>query len=208
MHQARPALSAAVSLTGLLLPAAALVILFGDVLPVSPGFARAATAHLCVLETQIFFALFVWPLFPGRRSAALDGAAVVVLGLPLVLVGANLSDASPAAVAAGQTLVSAVLAFTAVLSAAGARLGRPVGPWIVASGVVLAAGVPLLALLVRRFGGTVPGEGPDLSYLAAVSPFWAAVGAGTSLILAAVLAAAAVAVWLAARGRAARGRAA
>ena len=41
----------------------ALIVMLGDLLPLSLSFVRADSLFTCFLQSQIFFVVFLWPLF-------------------------------------------------------------------------------------------------------------------------------------------------
>lgn len=170
-----------------------LLLLLGDVVPVRLTFVRPDTLFLCLLEVQLAFLIFVWPLFvpriagPAGRRRALrllgEGAFLLVLSLPLVLIAANVSNVAAGEIAGSLALLAAFAAFPACLLAKTERAG----PWYVLAAMGVSAILPFL-----RFLG-----GPAWSWASGLSPFWAA-GAGDFLFptavyggLAAVLAGAA-----------------
>lgn len=197
---------------GLLLPLSVLGFLGGslaaalsDALPYSFSFVRPENLFLCFTEAQIFFALFVWPLFippvaagGGILPLALHAGGIVLLGFPLALVCANVSDAGLPTLLRGQALAASVTALVASLYALGLRRGARVGPWYVLGAFVVSGGLPWLAFLLGEFG---PAGRPGLPWLAALSPFWAGsrVDGNASLAQAAVWAAASAALFFAAR---------
>jgi hypothetical protein len=196
----------------ILLPLSALGFLCGaitaaltDVLPYRFTFVRPDNLFLCFTQAQIFFALFVWPLFIPSiaargeiRPLALHAGGVALLGFPLGLVCANVSDAGTMTLARGQLLAASVTALVASIYALGLRRGRRVGPWYVLGAFAVSAGLPWLAFLLYEFG---PADRPGLPWMAALSPFWAGsrVDANVSLAPAAVWAAVSAILLVAAR---------
>ena len=80
----------------------ALIVMLGDLLPLSLSFVRADSLFTCFLQSQIFFVVFLWPLFlpvlirGGESGTGLLVQVVVlmVFALPLSLLCANISDVS------------------------------------------------------------------------------------------------------------------
>jgi hypothetical protein len=162
-----------------------------DRLPLRPSFLEPADVHGAFVGAQAFFLVFAWPFF-GRlgEGGVLDrlgrAALLPLLGLPLSLVCANLSGTGPGPLLRGLLLVGALAACVTALR--GGETGRSPG-YLLGAGVV-AAGFPIAAFIVREFGAA------DWTWLAALSPLWAAVhvGRGPDLACAGLLALAAVAL--------------
>jgi hypothetical protein len=196
----------------ILLPLTALGFLCGaitaaltDVLPYRFTFVRPDNLFLCFTEAQIFFALFVWPLFipsiaPGgeTRPLVVHAGGIALLGFPLGLVCTNVSEAGAMTLLRGQFLAAAVTALVAGIYALGLRRGRRVGPWYVLGAFVVSAGLPYLAFLLYEFG---PADREGFPWMVSLSPFWAGsrVGGNGALAQAAVWAALAAALFGAAR---------
>lgn len=177
--------------------AGASVLLLSESLPFRLAFVRPETLFGALVQAQLFFVVLLWPISlpAGAPEAALARvAALLALSLPLLLVGANVSDAGAGILLLSQFLVAAHAAFTAGLYAfAGVRAG----PWYYLGAFAASALLPLAAFLSHEF------DGPDLSPLAWVSPFWGARGIaaapGPAFGQACLFAALAVGLHLAAR---------
>ncbi len=184
----------------------AIVVALADALPYRFTFVRPDNLLVCLTECQVFFALFAWPLFipsvaaKGEiRPLLLQVAGFVLLGLPLALVCANVSDSGPATLLRAQLLAASVAALAAAVHALGLRRGWRVGPWYVLGAFVVSGMLPFLAFLRYEFG---PGPEEALPWFAALSPFWGALrvdGAGALVQAAAWAALAAAVFFLAAR---------
>ena len=165
-----------------------------DRLPLRPAFLEPGDVHGAFVAAQAFFLVFAWPfvgrLGEGRPLDRLGRAALLpLLGLPLSLVCANLSGAGPGLLLRGLLLVAALAACVTALR--GGEPRRSPGYLLVAG--VVAAGFPIAAFVAREFGSS------EWSWLAALSPLWAAVqvGRGPDLVCSALLAVAAlVLLWI------------
>ena len=173
-------------LTWLAAISGALIVMLGDLLPVPLSFVRPETLFLCFLECQVFFVVFIWPLFlPAlvREGAAaanllMQVGVLLIFSFPLALLCSNVSDRSAGTLMAGQALIAALAVLVAgVYTLAGKRRWK-VGPWYLLAAFALGAGLPFLGFLSHEVARSESGPGPDLSFLAAVSPFWGAARAG------------------------------
>lgn len=194
--------------------AGAVLVLLAEILPFRLTFVRPGNLFACLLECQLFFVVFVWPLLLPwllREDAAasgapagpgwvlLQGAALAVLAFPLALVGANVSNVGLAALLAAEVRVAAAAALVASVFLAGAARKRRVAPAYFLAAFALSAVPPFLHFLAHERGA-----GSDLSFLTWVSPFWGALELDAAAWgQAAVFAAAAAATLLA--GAKARG---
>lgn len=170
----------------------ALIVMLGDLLPIPLTFVRPETLFTCFLECQVFFVVMVWPLFLPpliREGAAATNlmaqiAVLLVFSLPLALLTADISDASPRTFIAGQLLIAVLAGFVAGLYTLAGSRGWRVGPWYTLGAFVVSAGLPFLGFLSHEVARSESGPGPDLTFLAAVSPFWGAAHAaeGTALV--------------------------
>jgi hypothetical protein len=162
----------------------ALVAMMAEVSPVRLSFIRPETLFVAFTEVQVFFAALVWPLFlpwllrdAGMRGILLEIGLLVVFALPLALLCADVSNAGAGAVIRAQLLVAALASLAAGL--------RKSARWYILAILALSAAPPFLQFVVR-----VLGHGPDLSWAAWASPFWAAarIDEAWSLAAAALLA--------------------
>lgn len=178
-----PALLAWVAVLG-----GAVALILADPFPIRLTLVTPARVHATVLAAQTLFVLFAWPflLAPARERVPLRAAALVLLGLPFALLGANLSGEGAGALLRGQLFVFALAAFVAALGPAGRS------PAYVLVAALLAAGLPLAAFTLAEFGGR------DLGWLRFASPLWSAVDAsgGAALIGTGLAAAGAVVLGL------------
>ena len=145
-----------------------LLVLLGDVLPVRMNFVRPDTLFGCLLEVQIAFLLFVWPLFVPSIARGpripVEGVLLLISSLPLLLIAANVSNIAPGAFAAALLLLGALAAFPAAVLVLGERRRWKLGPWLLLGLFAAAALFPFLRFVA----------GPDWSWLSKASPFWAA----------------------------------
>lgn len=154
----------------------------GGLLPAGIGSIDPESALSAVVHAQLFFVLIVWPYFIPRlvrREGATLGtlgesplllAQVLLLcaaGLPLALVGENLSEAGISALFRGQLMVLAVGAFVTILhDVLGAARVRP---WYFLGAFAVSAVLPYAGYLAAEFAPSW-----KTGAFAAVSPFWAA----------------------------------
>ncbi len=160
----------------------AIVAALGDVLPWRIDFVGPGDLLTGLAVCQVFFALFVWPLFIPSIAARGEAVpllahvgALALLGLPLVLVCANVSDAGAVALVGSQVLAAALAALVAGIYSLGMRRGWRIGPWYVLGASVVSGGPPL-ALFVAGGFGSAGDAGP--AWAAALSPFWGPLHAG------------------------------
>lgn len=168
----------------------ALLLILSDVFPVRLSFVRPETLFVCLTEVEVAFLLFAWPLFipslkpPGTKASLaavrLLGQAGVLLvaALPLELIAANVSSTDASAFFGAQALLLGLAAFAAAIFTGAGDRGWRVGPWYILAAFVVSAFLPFLRLVF---------PGADLSWMAHVSPFWAAaVGGSPGIVLAAI----------------------
>ena len=163
----------------------ALIVMLGDLLPLSLSFVRADSLFTCFLQSQIFFVVFLWPLFlpvliRGSESGTgllVQVVVLMVFALPLSLLCANISDVSWGRLISGHALVVALAVFVGGLFILAGARGWRTGPWYYLGAFILSAGLPYLGFLSHQVIEV------DLSYFAAISPFWGAldVGGGRTL---------------------------
>lgn len=167
---------------------AALALILADPFPLRLTLVTPARLHAALLAVQTLFVLFAWPFLlpPARERLPRRAAALVLLGLPLALLAANLAGEGVAALARGQLFVFALAAFVAALGPAGRS------PAYVLAAALLAAGLPLAGFLLAEFGGS------DAAWLKFASPLWSAVDvtSGAALIGTGLAAAGAVVLGL------------
>jgi hypothetical protein len=150
----------------------AVLILLGNLLPYPVPFATPGNFFLCIVELEVFFALLVWPLFvPGLQKDGIQGAfllaivgVLILFGLPLVLIGANVSSVDGAALVRSQALVAGL----AALSGGVAARKPALTPWYLLIVFWLSTAPPLWMYLSRELGA----RAPSVSVFA--SPFWGA----------------------------------
>ncbi len=162
--------------------AGALLVGAGGLLPFRLGAAGPDQALALVVHAELFFVIFVWPLFIPRILTAREGGPaawgeghllgaqvllLLVVALPVALVGQDLADAEVSALFRGQVMVLGlgffVTALHDALGAARVRRGYFLGAFLAS------ALLPFLGYLSIEFG-----VGSGLGFLAAVSPFWGA----------------------------------
>jgi hypothetical protein len=155
----------------------AIILMLADLLPYRLPFATPDKFFAAVIELEIFFVLLVWPLFvPSLLREGIPApmilvqiAVLLLFGLPVVLIAANVTGADPAGVLRGQALVAAL----AVLGAGVAARFRSMLPGYLLAVFWLSAAHPFWAFLGDQMGAASPGISVYLS------PFWGAV-AGTA----------------------------
>jgi hypothetical protein len=165
-----------------------LLLLLGDVLPVRLPFVRPDTVFVCLLEVEVAFLLFIWPLFvlrraerpPGSEGRGLvgllgDAGLLLVASLPLTMIAANISNVGGADVGKAVAFLAAMAAFPACLLSFAAGRRWPAAPGYFLAAFLVSALLPFLRFL----------EGPTWDWASGLSPFWAA-GAGDFLWPAAV----------------------
>lgn len=183
------------------------VAALGEVLPWRLSFVRPGNLFVVLAEVQVFFVLFLWPLFvpslAGKGEAGrmfLHAGVLVLLGIPPALVGAGISAVGPAAFLRVQFLVAASAALAGAVLLVGVRRGCPVGPWYLLGAFAAAGLAPYAAFLHYEFG---PRE--ELPWIVVLSPFWGASRPEGSGPLLQGIAAAALAAAILALGRSRRG---
>ncbi|MBI4564030.1 MAG: hypothetical protein HY716_04970 [Planctomycetes bacterium] len=162
----------------------ALLIAIGGVLPFRLGAIDPPGAFSCLVESEIFFILVVWPFFiPRLCVAAKDDepmrtlgetplllsqvAVMFVVALPAALLSRNLADVGTLRFFFGLLLVGVLACFTAaVFLILGPR--RATSSYFLGF-FVCSALLPFCHYLSGEFAG-----GPSLAFLAALSPFWSA----------------------------------
>lgn len=155
----------------------AVVLLLGDVLPFALTFATPGAFFLSLVQIEIFFVLLVWPLFvpslqkDGIRGLFLLASLLVLLlfALPLLLIGANISNAGARDLVRSQAQVFGLAAL-----AAGVAAKRPAAmPWYLLCVFLLSTLPPLDLFLNREMGSKV-----HPSAASWFSPFWGAAAGG------------------------------
>lgn len=152
---------------------AAIILMLVDLLPYRLPFATPDKFFAAVLSLEIFFVLLVWPHFvppllgdgiPAARILPQVGV-LLLFGLPLVLIAANVSGVGAGSVLRGQALVAAL----AALGAGIAARFRSALPWYVLAVFWLSVAHPFWAFLGDQMGAASPRISVYLS------PFWGAV---------------------------------
>lgn len=160
----------------------AVVLLLAEIFPFPIPFATSGAFFLSLAQLELFMALLVWPLFvpslekDGIRGLALLASLFVLLlfGLPLMLIGANVSG-----VGAGKLLAAQAQVFGLAALAAGIAARRPaMMPWYLLAVFVLSTVPPLDLFLHLELGSRT-----NPSAASYVSPFWAASKGGGPLWL-------------------------
>lgn len=156
----------------------AIVLMLADLLPFALPFATPDAFFSALVALEVFFALLVWPLFvpsilrSGGRPPMLPAylAVLLLFGLPLVLIGANVSSVGIGSVVRSQALVAGV-----ALLAAGLAARTPAAmPWYFLAVFWVSAAHPFWYLLQDQLGA----RGPAVAVY--VSPFWSAVSANAA----------------------------
>jgi len=157
------------------------------------SFAQPANSFRCLVGAELFFLLFIWPLFvfgkqdPGRHFV--QTLFLGVLSLPLLAATVAVADASAWQVVRTHALLGCVV--LAVVAFARVDLAR----WYYLGATALAGGVPLAAYFIYDvLDAKIP-------WLSALSPFWAMDRAAVldgpwPLPMMILLSAVAAAVWL------------
>jgi len=157
-----------------------LLLLLGDVLPVRLVFVRPETLFLCLLEVELAFVVFVWPWFipslalpdaPARGSTLRllrEVGLLVVASLPPALIAANVSNVEPGDFLLAQALLWVMGAFAATLFSVGLGRRWTVGAWYLLGAFAVSSVLPFGAFIASSLGVC------DLTWLARISPFWAA----------------------------------
>ena len=133
------------------------------------AFTEIENTYRCLMAAELFFVLFLWPLYcrkPGAASVPAVGA-LLVISAPLVLVAAYVSNV-PAFMVARSQLV--LLAVASAVMAAWRLIGREGGTawrWYYPAVATVAGGLPLVQFVIQD----VAGGGAD--WLSCASPFWA-----------------------------------
>src|SRR6185436_6931105 len=129
----------------------AIVLLLGEVLPFRLPFATPGNFFSAIVGLEIFFALLIWPLFvpsllrEGFPAPALLGCVVslLLLGLPLVLLAANVSSVGAAGLLRSQAQVAALAAL-----GAGVAVRTPAAfPWYLLGAFWISAALPFWGFL-------------------------------------------------------------
>lgn len=157
----------------------AVVLLLGDVLPFPLTFATPGAFFLSLVQLEVFFVLLVWPLFVpslqknGVHGIFLLGSILILLifALPLLLIGANISNAGARELVRSQAQVFGLAAL-----AAGIAAKRPAAlPWYLLAVFVLSTVPPLDLFLNRELGSKA-----HPSAAVWFSPFWGAAAGGAA----------------------------
>lgn len=166
MADAAPPRSLPLHLAWIGLLCGTLLILLGDVLPFRMPFVRPDTLFLCLLEVEIAFLLFVWPLFIPTLGGRVygEGALLLAASLPPSLVAANVSNVPAGAFIASLALVGALGAFPASILDLGERRRLRVAPWLLLAAFAASTLLPFVRFVA----------GSEWSWLSMISPFWSA----------------------------------
>jgi len=133
------------------------------------AFAEIENTYRCLMGGELFFVIFLWPLFCGRAKAVSVAslAILLVISVPLVIVAASVSNVPVFMIARTQMLLLAVAA--ACISACkviGSR-GDSAGRCYYLAASLLAGGLPLFQFILLDL------TGQGLRWLSCASPFWA-----------------------------------
>lgn len=150
----------------------AVILLLADVLPFAVPFAGPGGFFTCIVELEIAFVLLAWPLFVPRLLAEtgpapmllLHVAVLLLFGLPLVLIGANVAGTGVGEIFRTQALVGALAALGAGVAA---RL-RSSLPVYYLGAFWFSVLHPFWSFLGDQMGAGAPGGAAFLS------PFWSA----------------------------------
>ncbi|HVE40761.1 MAG TPA: hypothetical protein VNM14_12785 [Planctomycetota bacterium] len=156
----------------------AVILMLADFLPYRLPFAGPDGFFAAVLSLELFFVLLVWPLFVPSLlregipapMVLIEVAVLLLFGLPLVLIAANVTGVDAGSVLRGQVLVAAL----AALGAGVAARFRPALPWYYLAAFWLSAAHPFWAFLGDQMGAASPRISVYLS------PFWGAVARDAS----------------------------
>ena len=133
------------------------------------AFTEIENTYRCLMAGELFFVLFLWPLYcrrPGAASVPALGVLLVV-SVPLVLVAAYVSNVPGFMVARTQLLL---LAAAGACMAACRLIGRAGGTawrWYYPVAAALAGGLPMVQFIMQDVAGGGAG------WLSCASPFWA-----------------------------------
>lgn len=153
------------------------VLPLGEFLPGGLSLVKPENFFVALVEVQIFFVLFLWPLFVSQvrgagevRMVFLQTGILILMGLPLLLVGAWISGVGWAGFLRGQFLVASWGVLAGVVFLEGLRRGLPIGPWYLLGAFTLAGLVPYAAFLHLELGAR-----EKLPWIVVLSPFWGGV---------------------------------
>lgn len=138
-----------------------------------PSPVEIGNSSVALIVAQAFFLVFLWPLFEreatrapnraGLGDAAIRLLALILLGVPLLLLTLRTAEMDTGAILRGQL-------FLLVLGIAVAALVRlPAAVlWYYPAAFLISAAVPFAAYLLREEGDVAA------SWAASISPLWAA----------------------------------
>jgi len=133
------------------------------------AFPEIENTYRLLMAAELFFLVFLWPLYcgtPGAVSAPALGTLLVV-SVPLVLIAARVSNVPVYMVARTHLLLLAI----AAASAAGCKLMLRIGPrarrWYYPIAAGLAGGLPMVQFVLLDM------TGGGARWMSCASPFWA-----------------------------------
>jgi hypothetical protein len=129
------------------------------------AFPQMENIYRCLMGSELFFVMFVWPLLGAVSVPAL--AVLVVISVPLVVIAAWASNVPAYTVVLTQLLLLSVAAACISASKLIARMGPTLWRHYYLAAAALAGGVPLVQFLMLDLTGR------GLRWLSCVSPFWA-----------------------------------
>lgn len=155
-----------------------LVVVLADVLPFLSAYVGPESLFSFLVHSELFFVLVLWPLFipkilaeetdPKANILLLQVVVLFVFVLPLAFLCQSISNLDLWTFFKGQLQVAVLASFVASLFTFGAAKQWKIASSYYLGFFLLAAGLPFVYYLVYEFTGKSP------TFLAAVSPFWAA----------------------------------
>jgi len=133
------------------------------------AFTEIENTYRGLIAAELFFVIFVWPLF-SRRAGATGAPALamlLVLSVPLVLIAVSVSNVSAAQVLRTQSLLFAVGAAAVAACKLMRRAGEQPGRFYYLAAAALAGALPLAQFVLLDVAGR------GLQWLSCFSPFWA-----------------------------------
>lgn len=172
--------------------------------PIELEFIGDETLYLCLVEAELVFIYFVWPLFiPAtlvESNRVRDSVATVLLqvfilvlfSIPLALLCQNISNAGGGTFVKANALVVASAALVGSLYVLARTVRLNLQPYYYFFLFLTQAGAPYVYFLVRSYADADPRAG-----LMILSPFWMALNPESAAIVAQIGLAAAMATGLA-----------
>lgn len=170
---------------------AAILAVLSKAFPIELDFVGDETLYLCLVEAELIFIYFVWPLFipstlvestrvqDSVTTVLLQVFLLVLFSIPLALLCQNISNAGGGTFVKANALVIASAVLVGFLYVLAKTVRLNLQPYYYFFLFLTQAGVPYVYFLVRSYADVDPRTG-----FMVLSPFWMALNPESAIIFA------------------------